>query len=526
MPNAFFTSGLFETNRDMSEGARVDELERPPVWTLVGWSLFLFVAAFLLGMRHNSFPYFYHPDEAVKVEQVRTGNWNYHHPMLLLTATKAAVTFGNVPMEAQRIVETGRIVSAAFAALAVVALSLLGYAWRGWAAAIAAGLTLLLHHQFFELAHYLKEDTALVFGVALTFLLTFLFAQKPDVWRAAMLGAAVGCAISGKYIGLAVLVVVLPVFWHLPKEGRAVRIAAFAGTLVAILLLINLPLILNLGTFAHSFDREMQLVVHGQQGATRRVPHSLYLNIFRDNTTPVMWVLLIVFLAERWRERRILTRAEWLLIAFPFVYTLALSFSPKTNDRYFLPATAMFTLFAGFGALDTARLLSRWLPLRWATWAVIVALVAAQLPSWWRYETAFQHDDNRELIEWVKAHLPPTAVIAKDSRILLPDPKNSRDATRFEPMPQTILAKKYAADLGNIAELRRMGVTHVAISETDYGGFFLNSVRPQKRDIPEFERRKAFYSELLRNGDLLFQRDRGTVLYLHPGIRLYAMPPE
>jgi len=510
----------------MSEVVRSEEQERPPVGALVSWSLILFIAAFLLNTRHNTFPYFYHPDEAVKVEQVRTGNWNFHHPMLLLSATKAAVTLGKVPLEEQRIVETGRAVSAAFTALAIVALSLLGYAWRGWAAALGVGATLLLHHQFFELAHYLKEDTALVFGMALTFLLTFLFAQKPSAARAAMLGAAVGCAISGKYIGLAVLVVVVPVFWHLPKEGRAARIAAFSAALLAILLLINLPLILNPDAFAHSFDREMQLVVHGQQGATRRIPHSLYLNIFRDNTTPVMWVLLIIFLAERWRARRVLPRVEWLLIAFPFAFTLALSFSPKTNDRYFLPATALFTLFAGIGALDAARLLSRWLPLRWATWAVMVVLVAAQLPSWWRYETAFQHDDNRELIDWVKEHLPPTAVIAKDRRILLPDPNNSRDATRFEPMPQKILAKRYAADLGTIADLRRMGVTHVAISETDYGGFFLDSVHPRKSDVADFERRKAFYSELLRNGDLLFQRDRGTVLYLHPGIRLYAMPPE
>jgi hypothetical protein len=491
----------------------------------MGWSLVLCAAVFLLDTRHNQFPYFYHPDEAVKVDQVRTGNWNYHHPMLLLTATKAAVTFGKVPLTEQGIVEAGRAVSAAFTALAVVALSLLGYAWRGWAAAIAAGLALLLHHQFFELAHYLKEDTALIFGVALTFLLTFLFAQRPSTLRAAMLGAAVACAISGKYIGLAVLVVVVPVFWHMRREGRAPRLLAFAGALVAALFLINLPLILNPAAFAHSFDREMQLVVHGQQGATRRVPHALYLNIFRDNTTPVMWVLLIVFLAERWRERRALLRVEWLLIAFPFVYTFALSFSPKTNDRYFLPATALFTLFASFGALDAARLLSRWVPLRWATWGVMIALVAGQMPSWWRYETAFQHDDNRELLDWVKAHLPAHAVIAKDSRILLPDPNNSRDATRFEPIPQKILAKKFAADLGSIDELRKMGVTHVAVSETDYGGFFLNSVHPKKSDLAEFERRKAFYTDLLRAGDLLFQRDRGTVLYLHPGIRLYAMPP-
>jgi len=489
------------------------------------WSLALFVAVLLVDTRHNQFPYFYHPDEAVKVEQVRTGNWNYHHPMLLLTVTKVVVDMGGVPSQEQPVVEAGRWVSATFTALAVVALSLLAYAWRGWAAAIAAGLTLLLHHQFFELAHYLKEDTALVFGVALTFLAAFLFAQKASVPRAAMLGGAVACAISGKYIGLSVLAVVVPVLWHLPREGRALRVGVFAVTLGAVLLLINLPMIMNPAAFAHSFDREMQLVVHGQQGTTRRVPHALYLNIFRDNTTPVIWVLLLVFVVQRWNERRALNRVEWLLIAFPFVYTLALSFSPKSNDRYFLPATALFTLFAAIGALDAGQLLRRWVPARWATLGVIIVLVAAQVPSWLRYETAFQHDDNREFLDWVKAQLPANAVIVKDSRVLLPDPENARDATRFEPMPQTIIARRYAADLGSIEELRKQGITHVAISESDYGGFLLSGVRPKKGEAADFERRKAFYTELRRDGNLLFERERGTVLYLHPGIRLYAMPP-
>src|SRR5689334_20501493 len=118
------------------------------------WSLLLFAAVLWLDTRSNQFPYFYHPDESVKVEQVRTGNWNFHHPMLLLAATRAAVSLTAAPAQEQRIAETGRWVSAAFVGLAVVAFSLLAFAWRGWAAAIATGLALLLHHQFFELAHY------------------------------------------------------------------------------------------------------------------------------------------------------------------------------------------------------------------------------------------------------------------------------------------------------------------------------------------------------------------------------------
>jgi hypothetical protein len=505
-----------------------------PFWLGI-WSLLLFVAVLWLDTRHNQFPYFYHPDEAAKVEQVRTGNWNFHHPMLLLTATKAAVTLARTPLGEQRIVEAGRWVSAGFVALAVVALSLLAFAWRGWAAAIAAGLALLVHHQFFELAHYLKEDTALVCGVALTFLGTFLFAQKPTAVRAGVLGMAVACAISGKYIGVAVLAVVVPVLWRAPKEGRALRLVAFASALLAALVLINLPLILHPADFAHSFHREVRLVVRGQEGAAHRVPHAQYLNIFRDNTTPVIWVLLVAFLAGRWRERHTLKLAERLLIAFPFAYMLALSFSPKTNDRYFLPATGMFTLFAAIGALDAAQLLRRWAPARWASASLIVLLLIGQVvstppPASWKtlaeYYEAFQHDDNRELFDWVKAQLPPHAVIAKDSRVLLPDPENPKDAGRFDPLPQTVIAKRYAADLGSFPELRQRGVTHIAISESDYGGFFREGARPKEDEAADFERRKAFYATLLREGDPLFQRDRGTVLYLHPGIRVYAVPPE
>src|ERR1700730_13619414 len=89
----------------------------------------LFAVVLWLDTRYNQFPYFYHPDEAVKVEQLRTGNWNFHHPMLMLTATKAAVALGDVPPQEQRIVAVGRWVSAGFVALAVVALSLLAFAW-------------------------------------------------------------------------------------------------------------------------------------------------------------------------------------------------------------------------------------------------------------------------------------------------------------------------------------------------------------------------------------------------------------
>lgn len=506
--------------------AQSDELPGPrgEVGLLAMWAVLLFAVTLLLNTRHNDFPFFYHPDESAKVEQVLTGEWNFHHPMLLLTTTKAAVAVFGVKPREQSVVEAGRWVSAGMVAAAVVALALLAFAWRGWTAALASGTALVLHHQLFELSHYLKEDSALLMGTAWTFLAAFLFWRKPDAGRAALLGAATALAISGKYVGVVMLAVALPVLWRAP--GRKGRCGLwFVAALAAALLLVNLPLLSQLGAFGKSFDREVGLVVHGQ-GGQRDWPHAQYWNVFRDNTTPVMWVLLLVFLASRWHERRTLSLPEWLVVAFPFAFALLLSFSPKSNDRYFLPATAVFTLLAALGAVDAARLLTRWLPLRGALGAMAAVLVAAQLPSWLKYDAAFRTDDNADLIAWVRTELPPDAVLSRDSRARLPDSSSEKAQRRFAPLTQKILGGRFAADEGTVSGQRAKGVTHVAVSESDYGRFFLRDLRPRAGEEQKFAQRKAFYEELLRDGERVFGRDRGPVLYLHPGLRVYRLPPE
>jgi hypothetical protein len=310
------------------------------------------------------------------------------------------------------------------------------------------------------------------------------------------------------------------------RGNRKLQWVFFLAALTATLLVVNLPLLLHFSAFRQSLGREMQFVVHGQRGVTRNVPHAQYWGIFRDNSTPVMWVLLLVFLEARWRERRRLPLVIWLLIAFPFVCTLALSFFPKSNDRYFLPASACFTFLAALGVVDAARYLSHWVRYRWALAGTAAALVVAQVPSWITYEAAFLRDDNAELLDWVKTQTPPTAVIAKDSRVQLPDPENPKDKTRFHPMPQKILSERYAADVGSVDQMREKGVTFVAVSESDYGKFQLRSLRPQAEEAESYARRKEFYDNLLRDGELLFERERGAVLYLHPGIRVYRLPPR
>jgi len=493
---------------------------RQAFW-LILWSLALFAVVLALDTRHNEFPYFYHPDEPAAVDQVMTSAWNYHDPMLFLSATKAVVEILQIPPREQDIVEAGRWVSAAFTAVAVVAFALLAYAWRGWTASVATGLGLLLHHQLFELSHFMTEDPALLMGVALTLLTAYAFWFKPNKWRALLLGVAVALAISGKYVGIVALGVAVPVLLRARQRGnRRSQWICFAGALASTLLVVNLPLLPHPGVFCESLGRELKLVMRGQHGA----PHARYWGIFRDSSTPVMRVLLVVFLAARWRERRRLPLVIWLVIGFPFACTLALSFSSRSNYSYFLPESACFTFLAALGVLDAAKYLSQWVGYRWALAGTAAALVIAQMPSWMTYEAAFERDDNAELLDWVRTQAPPEAVIAKDSHVQLPDPGNPKDKARFLPLPQKILCERYAADVGGMDKMRDMGVTLVAVSPSDYEKFRLLNVRPLAEEAVSYARRKGFYDNLLRNGELLFERERGAVLYLHPGIRVYRLP--
>lgn len=497
------------------------------------WSLALFFATFWLHTRHNDFPFYYHPDEPGKVEQVLGKRpLNFHHPMLMMEVAKMAAGSAKT---AQETVEAGRRVSAIFTAGAVVALSLLAYAWWGRTLAVATGLALMLHHQLFELSHYLKEDTALLFGFAWTFLALDWFDRRPRLALAALVGVGCGMAISGKYAGVVILVPVLPVLLARRSISRGRAVLVMAVSLVLTLVLVDLRLLLNWSAAWESFVREMSLVTGGQGGVTQSVPHSRYWSIFLANTTPVMWVLILAALCGAWRSRHELRRAEWCIIAFPFFFALVLSFSPKENDRYFLPATAVFTLLAVGGAQEVCR----WLPVRWRerqSWCegvAVLLLLAAQLPSWTddrggliRYWQAFQRDDTAELTEWLRANVPPTAILAKDQKVRLPEP--DRQSARSPLLPFKILSDDYVADLAQsprVGDLIAKGVSYVVITDSTFKKFERQDLKPKADEAAEYERRKQFYTSLRRDFATARTWRRGTVVYLHPGLEVYYLGP-
>jgi hypothetical protein len=510
---------------------------------LVIWSVALFVTAFCLHTRHNDFPWYYHPDEPGKVEQVlgwrnveredgvieqKPRPWNFHHPMLLLSTTKLAVNAA-AASEPQDVAQIGRGVSAVFTAIAIVALSLLAFRVRGWPAAVATGGSLVLHHQLYELAHYLKEDPALLMGIAVTLLAAHIYERKPTLGAALGLGAACGLAISGKYLGVIALAFALPVLIRNRKQSAFT--AATVG-LVLVIVAVNFPLLADWHTFSSSFAKETKAIVEGQGQMTQSIPHSRYWSIFLTNTTPVTWVLLLVALVGHARRWRSLSAVEWMILIFPFAYALALSFSPKDNDRYFLPATALFTVLAAIGAVDMGRFARR--PGRRLALEAVAcaALVLSQLPSWTddrggllRYDAAFQRDDTAEVTRWLRDNVPPPAVIAKDKKVVLPEKRRHGKGLGAEPLPNEILSDEYVADFGTIEELGARGVTHVVITPNTYKKFERAGLRPKEKDAADFERRKAFYTSLRREYEPIRMWPRGTVIYLHPGLEVYRISP-
>ncbi len=489
------------------------------------WAVVLFFATLLLHTRHNTFPFYYHPDEPSKVEQVMgTRAWNFHHPMLLLTTTKLAA-MATRATTAQQVVETGRWVSAVFTASAVVALSLLGMLARGRLAGVGMGLVLMLHHQLFELSHYMKEDTALLFGLALSILAAHGYVRQPSGRWALLLGGGCALAISGKSLGVLALIFAVPALW--PSARRRQDGFTAIITLAAVLIFINLPLLRDWRTFSTSFVREAQLVVEGQGQITQNVPHGNYWNVFLSNSTPVMWLLLLAALGGAWRRRTKLTTMEWITLAFPFAYAVALSFLPKDNDRYFLPATALLSMLAVLGAAELARWFNSHEPL--AERIAIALLVAAQLPSWTedrgglvRYWQAFERDDNAELVEWLRKEVPSDQIIAKDNKVRLPT--TSRRNEDVPLLPHEVRSKEYAADIGSLADLHAQNVAYVLITDSTFQKFDREGLKPKVKDTADFDRRKLFYAALRRE-DPVKRWPRSTVIYLHPGIEVYRLAP-
>ena len=496
----------------------------------------LFAGSFVLGTRHHDFPYSYHPDEGGKVLQIIQGSRNYHHPLLLLSVTDIAARIGFVPRTPQAIVETGRGVSAAFAAGTVVALALLAWLRYGALAGWGAGLAVTLQADLFETAHYLKEDPALVFGLALSLLAAHWWWRAPGWKTLRFLAIACGLAAAGKYVGIIALALALPlVLWQrkdVPEPGRAARLKKFALVFALTFLAGNLPLFATrISSPFRSLRNEVQGVAKGSGGLTRKVPHAEYLDRLRKELPPAVAVLAGAYALALLATARRRTPPEWATLLLPLGYLAMISCSPKTAGRYLLPVSALLPLLAALGAAEIGQFVfspdSRWR--RVVSGAVLAGLVGwiawAEWPLLRTAFTGFQHDDPAAVAAWIKANLPPDAVIAEDHRVNL-SPTKADGVSTDARVPQKVFDANFAPDLGTVDELLVKGVTHIAVCYECYDRYTSGKKGAQTGGKKSYARNREFYERVFREGTLLREWPRGTISYLQPGIRLYRIAPD
>ena len=172
---------------------------------------------------YHTFPAEWHPDEPGKAAQILspTGERNFNHPELLLETTQFVTDWLRTPRDTQAIVEIGRQVSAAFAALAVVAFALCGYLANKLWGFLLTGTTTALCPFLIAHSRYMKEDAALILGLALVVFASNLFwkstRRRSQLLGAAFLGIAVGLAMSAKYFGVISLALALPALLLKPR---------------------------------------------------------------------------------------------------------------------------------------------------------------------------------------------------------------------------------------------------------------------------------------------------------------------
>lgn len=478
------------------------------------------LASFALFTRHNEFPFYYHTDEPSKVTQVLTTQRNFHHPLLLLESTEAALVLTGAPRDPQSVAKAGRTVSAFYAAVAVVALTLLAWSHGGPIAAGLAGALLVTHPVIFELAHYMKEDCSLLAGVAVCFLGVQLYTRRPTLLRAALTGGAAGLACSSKLIGIGVAAVALLVVLATPRHGRRGdwRAAAiFLGSALLVFGFINADALRQLSGVQGGLDNEFKRI----DEMTKERQGTVKIKYLSKFGRVISWPLLLgagFWIYHRWRQRREQSLATWALIVFPLLFAAVLSVAPVTKERYLLPVFALFCVLGALGIVELAAIR----PFRFArvaAGALAALAIAWHLPKLITYSREFALDDRRDLAAWIRENLPTDATIIHDRRVRFDYAQKVGQPIDRIPQ-QARRPKRYLNEFGPLEELRGRGVKYAVLCEPDYE----TALRPREKKDPRLDEVQQFYQQLMAEGRLLWARPSGRILYLHPGLQLYELP--
>lgn len=492
------------------------------------------VAAFLLFSRHHAvLPVVFHSDEPGKADQILHNTRNFLHPQLMLEATSLLWRLAGSPPDPLRIAILGRLVSAAAGATAVVAFALAGYLLRGAWGLLACGVAVLLCPPLAIHAHAFKEDVWLIFGLSLAVFGMAWYGQRRSAAALIFLGVACGVAASCKYIGITALPVAMifasPVSPPgAPRPRRAQALALLLWFAVAFALA-NHRAFRELGSFLSGLRKESIHAAGSHLGITSDIPNWRWFAALGQETTGLIRLLagtFMVILAAKIRKRRPGEAAILLLTAASFGLLLFCSFF---FNKYLLPVTVLLSMMAGLGIAAVFDLTSDWKrrSLRHlAPVALLLVLIARQAPLSWDYVEQIRDDGRLRLRAWIRENLSSASVIAQGHAVGLPlhGRLRSHDGGSI-----TVTEHRFVDIRGPVLhELRRKGVTHLALTEIDYARYFDPYTRARPRKEQPFARGREFFADVFARGELLWESrpDPDTHSFVNPEVRLYRLPEQ
>ena len=502
------TDSIFAPTSAPSRRSGPKTIGRPAgltVWAavLILWS-FVLLALYTEG---NRFPAPWHWDEPSKVEQLSGEPPNFHHPRLLLEATKAVLALQGAP-SAQDIVVAGRYVSAASAVLTVDVLALLTLLIYGEAASLLAALLIGLNPLLYGLAHYMKEDTVYVLGIALFLLACMLYERRPTRSRLLALGVAAGVATSSKYLGAATVPIAIAlVVWRSRAQGDTTRLASIKAAVTAMLaaavfLALDWQMFADPSLFRAGLRGSVRQAALGDFGAIYRpMFSSVYLKGLIELCMPAAIAAFAgyVLLAVRSKGRGRI--AELAIALLPVLYLIGLQISPSKRIRYELPPILLILMAAAVFLAYLAQREKR-LGLRILALAAVLSIVGGECGSIWASRAALLDDSRARMASWIRTKLPPGAVIALSAYDGFTESRSSPAGPGDVP---TKLVVALPND-GDLQGLRASGITHVLLSEMMFARYFNSTFAIDTKDAygsDEVAQCRAFFRELFAHGVLV-----------------------
>lgn len=508
-----------------------------------GLAVLLAAVSLWMFTRHNDFPLDYHPDEQSKVAQLidPAQPRNFNHPLLMLEAANAVRAWLGIPNEERTIAIAGRWSAAALAAIAVLAFAVTGYSVGGYPGLLVCGSIVALCPPLDVNAHYFKEDTALLAGLAVAIMgARWLFATDRQ-WRqwsaAAVMGIGCGAAASGKYVGVVAVAPCLVAAFLAPGFELpllAGRVVGFVLAAAAAMLAINARAFQMLfpprlvPAASHAIIAEFFHATGSHEGLALTLPNAFSLQVSISDLMPHVVVCLVVgpvLLARR----QMLTRWCATLGLFLLTFAAMLSYSAFPFPRYALPLTVLLYFTAGQLAVGVLQRMSqiRWLKL--ATFAIFLGgVVALQGARCWHLNQQFADDSRQRLREWVAQNLGGTSTVLAEYYTGL---AGTGDPWRYPKQGEIraqILEVASAADgAATIDRLREKGIDYVAVSALRFERYFRHGIHAVSREgQQELAQHQVFYRELPVHAELVWSSAPSPPnhAYTDPELRVYRLP--